>query len=68
MNAVLAPSFYSANRHPVYHDIFVVVRTLAGEPQYVGAHGGSVTDPDEARQYETAEVARHVAGMLNRVL
>lgn len=68
MNAVLAPSFYSVIRHPIYHDVFVVARTIAGEPQYIGVHGGSVTDPDEARQYESAEVAGHVAGMLNRVL
>lgn len=67
MNAILTPTAarFDVAKHPLYPDVCVVQRMVAGHFMYVAAIGGYTADPVDARQYDLPDTAACVARMLN---
>lgn len=61
MNAIASTCEFRAERHPLYFDVFVVVR----DGVMVGADGTLTRNAENARQYDMLDTAECVARILN---
>lgn len=53
----VAPAGLSVTRHPLYDGCFVVFRPTRFGVSYLAAAGGFTSDPVEAKQYDSREIA-----------